>query len=246
MILASAGSGKTYALTNRFVELLARGASPEKIVALTFTRKAAVEFFDEILNKLAGAASDADIAARIASDIGAPQLGRADFLRMLRSVTDAMHRLKLGTLDSFFARIARVFPFELGLSGDFEVLEEHSARLERQRVLRRMFTRVGELGESQKEFLQAFKRATFGADEKQLGPKLDAFLDDHQERYLEAPDAQLWGDASRIWPQGSEWLAAKVDLLTATRILREWVGAAGVGDKQRDRWLGFLTAAPHA
>ena len=35
MILASAGSGKTYALTNRFVRLLANGAAPERIVALT-------------------------------------------------------------------------------------------------------------------------------------------------------------------------------------------------------------------
>ena len=51
MILASAGSGKTYALTNRFVRLLANGAAPERIVALTFTRKAAGEFFDEILRK---------------------------------------------------------------------------------------------------------------------------------------------------------------------------------------------------
>ena len=35
MILASAGSGKTYALTNQFVRLLAHGARPERIVALT-------------------------------------------------------------------------------------------------------------------------------------------------------------------------------------------------------------------
>ena len=58
MILASAGSGKTYQLTNRFVKLLARGAPPERIVALTFTRKAAGEFFDEILTKLAAAAAE--------------------------------------------------------------------------------------------------------------------------------------------------------------------------------------------
>src|SRR4051812_32568909 len=107
MILASAGSGKTYALTNRFVELLARGASPERIVALTFTRKAAGEFFDEILAKLARAACDARTAAQLARDIGAGDLGTTDFLRMLRAVVDAMHRLRLGTLDSFFARIAR-------------------------------------------------------------------------------------------------------------------------------------------
>src|SRR4051812_25558582 len=80
MILASAGSGKTYALTNRFVELLARGARPERIVALTFTRKAAGEFFDEILNKLAGAASDGDVAARLARHIDAPELKQPDFL----------------------------------------------------------------------------------------------------------------------------------------------------------------------
>src|SRR5688572_12174630 len=168
MILASAGSGKTFALTNRFVELLARGAAPERIVALTFTRKAAGEFFDEILNKLARAASEPEAAASLARAIDAPHLGVPDFLRMLRAVADAMHRLRLGTLDSFFARIARVFPLELGLAGDFEVLEEHASRLERQRVLRRMFTRSGELDAAQKEFIEAFKRATFGAEEKQL------------------------------------------------------------------------------
>jgi len=139
MILASAGAGKTYALTNRFVRLLAGGALPERIVALTFTRKAAGEFFDVILNKLAAAAADPAAAARLAAEIGEPGLGGADFLRLLRAVTDAMPRLSLGTFDSFFARLVRTFPLELGLAGDFEILQEHGARLERRRVLRRLF-----------------------------------------------------------------------------------------------------------
>nr|MBP6507318.1 UvrD-helicase domain-containing protein [Opitutaceae bacterium] len=124
MILASAGSGKTYALTNRFVRLLALGAAPERIVALTFTRKAAGEFFDEILKKLAEAASDATKAAKLAEEIGGPVLGTTDFLRLLRGVTDSMHRLHLGTFDGFFARVARNFPLELGLTGEFEVLQD--------------------------------------------------------------------------------------------------------------------------
>ena len=90
MILASAGSGKTYALTNRFVQLLACGAPPERIVALTFTRKAAGEFFDEILNKLARAALDPKEAARLGADIGESQLGSADFLNMLRAMVSKM------------------------------------------------------------------------------------------------------------------------------------------------------------
>jgi len=72
MILASAGSGKTYALTNRFIRLLSRGVAPERIVALTFTRKAAGEFFDEILNKLAAAARDPARAASLAREIDGP------------------------------------------------------------------------------------------------------------------------------------------------------------------------------
>lgn len=242
MILASAGSGKTYALTNRFVELLARGAKPDRIVALTFTRKAAGEFFDEILNKLARAAKDAAAAQQLAADINAPHLGPADFLRMLRDVADAMHRLRLGTLDSFFGRIARAFPFELGLEGDFEVLEEFTARMERQRVLRRMFTRRGELATAQKEFIEAFKRATFGVQEKQLAPRLDSFLDAHQERYLDAPDADRWGNPHRIWPDGNTWLEASKDVTAARTQLAQWVESAALGDKQRERWRAFLAA----
>src|SRR5690242_6087700 len=98
MMLASAGSGKTYALTSRFVQLLADGAPPERIVALTFTRKAAGEFFDEILKKLAEATRDPNAAKNLADHIGRPQLRQADFLTLLRLMVDSMHRLRLGTL----------------------------------------------------------------------------------------------------------------------------------------------------
>src|SRR5688500_130068 len=121
MILASAGSGKTYALTSRFVALLAEGARPERIVALTFTRQAAGEFCDEILHKAARAASEDAYATELAAEIGRPAMRRDDFLRRLREMVDAMPRLRLGTLDGFFARIARAFPLELGLTGEFEV-----------------------------------------------------------------------------------------------------------------------------
>jgi len=187
MILASAGSGKTYALTNRFVRLLAGGAAPERIVALTFTRKAAGEFFDEILRKLARAAADPTAAQELAREIDFPGLGPTDFLRLLRTVIEAMPRLSLGTLDSFFARIVRSFPLELGLGGDFTLLEEAAARLERRRVLQRLFTAGGEPDAAQREFIEAFKRATFGAEEKQISGRLDDYLDRHAETYREAP-----------------------------------------------------------
>ena len=64
MILASAGSGKTWQLTNRYIAIMAQAllagdeVRPERIVAVTFTRKAAGEFFESILKKLARAASN--------------------------------------------------------------------------------------------------------------------------------------------------------------------------------------------
>ena len=246
MILASAGSGKTYALTNRFVKLLAEGARPERIVALTFTRKAAGEFFDEILNKLARAAGDGEAAAQLARDIGARSLGPVDFGRMLRDVVEAMHRLRLGTLDGFFGRIARAFPFELGLTGEFEVLEEHAGRVERQRVLRTMFTRApGGLDAAQREFIEAFKRATFGTEEKRLAARLDGFLDDHHETYLSAPSGALWGDPGRIWPEGSEWLSpAETPVADAVASLRASLQGRGLPDKQLARWDAFFAALP--
>ncbi|MDI1335498.1 MAG: UvrD-helicase domain-containing protein [Lacunisphaera sp.] len=245
MILASAGSGKTYALTNRFVELLARGAKPERIAALTFTRKAAGEFFDEILKKLAGAARDEAAAKKLAAEIGVPALRAGDFLRLLRAMTDAMHRLSLGTLDSFFARVVRAFPLELGLGGEFEILQEHAARLERRRVLRRMFAHT-DGGGARQDFIEAFKRATFGTEEKQLGVRLDAFLDEHAEVYLAAPDAAAWGRAERIWPGGCAWLAAaaatrRTDAAKALQAALPWETLA---DKQRARWEDFFAELP--
>ena len=49
LVLASAGSGKTYPLSSRIIELLASGAPPGDILASTFTRKAAGEILDRVL-----------------------------------------------------------------------------------------------------------------------------------------------------------------------------------------------------
>jgi ATP-dependent exoDNAse (exonuclease V) beta subunit len=244
MILASAGSGKTYALTNRFVALLAAGAHPERIVALTFTRKAAGEFFDEILNKLARAATDEPFASQLARELELPQLEPVNFLQMLRAVVDAMPRLRLGTLDGFFGRIARAFPLELGLTGDFEVLQEHAAGVERRRVLQRMFVRsAAGLDAAQHEFIEAFKRATFGTEEKRLAARLDAFLDEHHENFLGAPLAALWGDAARVWPDGCFWLGSgEKDLSAAIISLREALARRGLPEKQQARWDLFFAA----
>ena len=121
-ILASAGTGKTWCLSGRFIALLAQGMAPGSILATTFTRAAAGEIRDRTLGRLAEAALDPVKAKE--TGITGEQAATA----LVRMVAE-LDRLRIQTLDSFFTGIVRGFATEFGMPLDPALLDEHGTAM---------------------------------------------------------------------------------------------------------------------
>jgi ATP-dependent helicase/nuclease subunit A len=213
MILASAGSGKTYRLVNRVIALVAHGADPAEIVALTFTRKAAGEFTDAVLTRLADAATDQTLARNLRTDIGVDQ---ADFLLLLEKVVRALPRFSLGTIDGFFTRIVKSFQYDLGLSGGvFDLVEGPRALVMMDRMLGQALAGWSDEA-ANLEFINAFRRATMGRELAGLLRPLRAYIDQWHDTYLESTHAD-WGPAALHTVDIDEWEKSKHGLAERVR-----------------------------
>jgi ATP-dependent exoDNAse (exonuclease V) beta subunit len=124
VIRASAGTGKTFQLTHRYLSLINAGVSPAQILAVTFTRKAAGEILDRLLGGLAEAAHSAPTLQALQQHMTGPTLDRGRCVELLKALLRDLHQLQISTLDRFFVQIARTMPLELGLPMDWQIVEE--------------------------------------------------------------------------------------------------------------------------
>ena len=123
VIRASAGTGKTFALSNRYLVLLASGVECQSILATTFTRKGAGEILDRIVQRLSNAALSDQAAEELSKELDFV-ISRSRAADVLLGLLKNLHRLEISTLDSFFNRVAKVFSLELGLPPTWDVVEE--------------------------------------------------------------------------------------------------------------------------
>ncbi|GAA7653454.1 RecB-like helicase [Helicobacter pylori] len=131
---ASAGSGKTFALSVRFLALLFKGANPSEILTLTFTKKATAEMKERILDYLKilqkenlEDEKEKEKSQNILKELEEkyrlnPDLVRNNAPKIYQRFLNA--EIRISTIDAFFQSILRKFCWFVGLSANFEVNED--------------------------------------------------------------------------------------------------------------------------
>ncbi|HYS24488.1 MAG TPA: UvrD-helicase domain-containing protein, partial [Vicinamibacterales bacterium] len=104
---ASAGTGKTRVLVDRYINLLRAGVDPSNILAMTFTRKAATEMRERIIASLRAAAARGDVPAA-----------------RWRELRDRIDDITISTIDAFCLSLLREFPLEADLDPGFDIADE--------------------------------------------------------------------------------------------------------------------------
>ncbi len=132
---ASAGSGKTFALSVRFLALLFKGANPSEILTLTFTKKATAEMKERILDYLKilqkeNLENEKEKSQNILKELEEkyhlkPDLVRNNAPKIYQRFLNA--EIRISTIDAFFQSILRKFCWFVGLSANFEVNEDTKA-----------------------------------------------------------------------------------------------------------------------
>ena len=104
---ASAGTGKTRVLVDRYINLLRAGVDPTNILAITFTRKAAAEMRERIVATLRAAAARGEIAPS-----------------RWRELRDRTADINISTIDAFCLSLLREFPLEADLDPGFSLADD--------------------------------------------------------------------------------------------------------------------------
>ncbi|HEX3110648.1 MAG TPA: UvrD-helicase domain-containing protein [Thermoanaerobaculia bacterium] len=130
VIEAGAGTGKTTAIVGEVLKLMLsdENLSPERIVLMTFTEKAAGEIADRIHAALAEVEAQLTGVTRIVWPTGSEhpvvEMNATEAIRRACAAQLArIHLLRSQTIHSFCQSLLRQFPIEAGLDPQFKIVE---------------------------------------------------------------------------------------------------------------------------
>ncbi len=211
--MASAGTGKTFQLAMRFIQLLRFGADPSEILAVTFTKKAAGEIFDKIINRLLELAEAGENAASFNT---CEAFERSQFLELLRRLLETRRELQIGTIDSFFRKLTDVYAPELGIWGGITLIDAHDSRY-RRRALRNWLREInaGNELDALRELLKMANRD----EQKSFSQTMDELVNECHPFFLAHASENLeWGRIPFLFGSDGEELTSSVATGFASRL----------------------------
>lgn len=148
---SSAGSGKTFTLVKEYLKLALHDEKKlsfnyKKILAVTFTNKAAAEMKQRVIDALSGISNDKElplIGKIISEELtinGVELKKRAQFL--LKNILHNYSDFSIGTIDSFTHKIVKTFAYDLNLPINFNLETDVEGFYEK--VVSDLFSRLGE------------------------------------------------------------------------------------------------------
>ncbi len=118
-VKASAGSGKTFRLANRYISLLSVD-NPVNIIAITFTNKASNEMKERIVKFLKELGNDENVLNMVCGELN---ISKGELLekknRLLRAFLNS--DINIQTIDSFINKILRKFSYFAGVRSGFDI-----------------------------------------------------------------------------------------------------------------------------
>lgn len=224
-LLAGAGSGKTYVLMKRFVQILRSDLSvnPTNIVAITFTRKAA----DEIKGRVRQAVSECVEQAQ-------NDLERLRWQEHLQKVESA----PISTIHSLCSRILRDNPVETQLDPEFTILEDFEAQDFFKETLQQYLRKNIKENAALRRLVQTYGINSFVNQVTALGDKLSELVreDNLAEPYLKAKE-ELPALQQNLFAAVREVIEAREALGAKTKGRQTLTEAAGLLDEMQKQLL---------
>ncbi|CAA0261542.1 Probable ATP-dependent DNA helicase, UvrD/REP family [Tenacibaculum maritimum] len=124
---ASAGSGKTFTLVKEYLKVILNTSDVfrfQKILAITFTNKAAGEMKERVLHNLRffSEGGENDLLGKILEETAVDKpLVQERSQKILNAILQNYTAFSITTIDSFTHKIIKSFAYDLGLSLNFEV-----------------------------------------------------------------------------------------------------------------------------